>query len=289
MDSRSLCEIDQRDLQSMLIDFITVVYDAEVHLLEWQAKSISKYIDPALVNKIVVVDNGSQNCVVKRKWYSNFENKLEVITHNDLHLKLLEHLDGWRTQQLCKILASARSKSEWSVVLDAKTFFAKPFAIDRLFDSGKPCVGQIPVVHHWEDAKMFLQGLYDIKLKSMIGPGGVPFFFHNDTVREMIQSIENFNNWFQEKLYENSAPHRTLVTEFMLYSAFVMKKYGNYTSLYSEKSKVTAFNVSDWEADKFEKIFTVDSHTISVAEKTKSLLDSEQLSRWEAFLYEKFN
>ena len=190
---------------------------------------------------------------------------------------------------MCKILASARSKTEWSVVLDAKTFFAKPFVIGRLFDGGKPCVGQIPVVNHWEDAKMFLQDFYDIKLESMIGPGGVPFFFHNDTVREMIQSIENFNNWFQEKLYENSAPHKTLVTEFMLYSAFVMKKYGNYTSLYSEKSEVTAFNVSDWEADKFEQIFSTRAHTVSVAEKTKRLLSSEQLNKWRTFLDEQYN
>lgn len=270
------------------MDFITVVYDAEVHLLEWQAKSICKYVDPKIVNKLIVVDNGSQNCIIDRKWYGVFEKKLEVITHKDLQLQVLQHLDGWRTQQLCKLLASARSKTDWSVILDAKTFFARPFDIGTVLDNGKPCVGQLPVVDFWRDSKLFLEKLYDIQLEKIVGPGGVPFFFHNETVREMIASIENFNDWFQEKLYEQTPPHRTLVTEFMLYSAFVLKKI-KFNALYHEDRRIVAFNVSDWEADKFEKIFSIDAHTISVAEKTKRLLSDKQLKRWESFLNEKYS
>ena len=271
------------------MDFITVVYDAEVHLLEWQAKSICKYVDPTVVNKIIIVDNGSQNCIIDRKWYGVFENKLEVITHKDLQLQVLQHLDGWRTQQLCKLLASARSKTDWSIILDAKTFFARPFDIGTVLDNGKPCVGQLSIVDFWRDSKLFLEELYDIQLEKMIGPGGVPFFFHNETVREMIASIENFNNWFQEKLYESIPPHRTLVTEFMLYSAYVFKKFGSYDKLYSSKSTIRPFNISDWEAKKFENIFSADAHTISVAEKTKRFLSNEQLNRWKSFINEKYN
>ena len=272
----------------MLMDFITVVYDAEVHLLEWQAKSICKYVDPKIVNKLIVVDNGSQNCIVDRKWYGVFENKLEVITHKDLQLQVLQHLDGWRTQQLCKLLAAARSKTDWSIILDAKTFFAKTFDTETLFDNGKPCVGQIDVGDWWRDSKIFLEELYGIQLEKMIGPSGVPFFFHTKTVGEMIASIDDFNSWFQQKLYEQLPPHRTLVTEFMLYSAFIFK-HKKFNTLYSEENRLKPFNVSDWEADKFEKIFSMDAHTISVAEKTKRLLSDEQLKRWESFLNEKYS
>jgi hypothetical protein len=93
----------------MQLDFITVVFDEEVSLLPWQAKSICRYVDPSMINKIILVDNGSQQCAIDPAWYGKLCDKVEVITHKDLKLKVFQSLDGWRTQQLCKILASARS------------------------------------------------------------------------------------------------------------------------------------------------------------------------------------
>jgi hypothetical protein len=272
----------------MKLDFITVVYDQEVHLLEWQAKSILKHVNKSEINKITVVDNGSQNCVIDLSWYGNLQNKVEVITHRDLNLYVQQHLDGWRTQQLCKILASARSQEEWSVVLDAKTFFSKQFNLVELFDNKRPCVGTTVVSQHWKDAKTHMEELLGVEMQEMIGPSGVPFFFHSQTVRKMISSIDMFNEWFQSKLYEQIPPHRTLVTEFVLYSSFVLKEHGKFSKLYGEQSKLSTFNVADWESDKFDKIFNTDAHTISVAEKTKKFLSKEQLERWEAFLHDKY-
>ena len=147
----------------------------------------------------------------------------------------------------------------------------------------------MPVSSHWNDSKIYLEDYFDVEIKDVIGPGGVPFFFHNATIRQMIADIKDFNTWFQQNLYEQSTPHRLLVTEFMVYSAFVLHKHGRYDALYSARKTLRPFNVADWEVDQFEKIFATDSHTISIAEKTKSLLGQEQLYRWEAFLNEKYN
>lgn len=273
----------------MVVDLVTVVFDEEVYLLEWQAKSINKYMQVEDVNEIIIVDNGSQACKPNFEWYGDFRQKVKIITHNDLGLKIMPHLDGWRSQQICKILASSQSLCDYSMILDAKTLFSKNIQISKIFYKNKPGVGTVPVSEHWKDSKEYLEDYFDVKILEMIGPGGVPFFFHNETIRQMIRKIEDFNNWFQRNLYEQTPPHRTMVTEFMLYCAFVLHQHGKYDALYSPINTISPFNVADWEADKFEKIFTVDSHTISIAEKTKSLLDSNQLSRWEAFLNEKFN
>ena len=274
----------------MLVDIVTVVFDQEIYLLEWQAKSINKFLKPEEINEIIIVDNGSQTCRPTPDWYGKFKSKVRILNHGNLGLKVMPHLDGWRTQQLCKILSASQSTCDYSLILDAKTLFAKETCISNFFDNHKPAVGTIAVSEYWEDAKQYLEQYFNIAINNALGPGGVPFFFHSDTLREMINHIPDFNTWFQNNLYEQTHPHRTKVTEFMLYNAFVLFRYGNYDSLYStEKMTIQPFNVADWQVDEFENIFNVDADTISVAEKTKTLLTNEQLSRWEAFLDDKYN
>ena len=279
----------------MKLDFITVVYDREIDLLQWQAKSFSKYIDPEIINRIIVVDNGSQTCSkdIKKTWYGDLKEKVKIINHKDLDLMVFEWLDGWRTQQICKILAATQSTTEWSLILDAKTFFAKTLNINELFDKDRPCVGYVGVSEHWTDSKKYLEDFYKIKIPFVLGPGGVPFFFHTETVKALVNEIPNFNNWFQELLYERTPPHRLLITEFMLYSAFVLKKFNAFEKLYSDEKKITTFNISAWELlddfDKFEQIFYANSHAISIDGRAKKLLNKEQLQKWEKFLHDKYN
>lgn len=275
----------------MRFDIITVVYDQEIYLLEWQAKSIAKYVPSEAISNIFIVDNGSQTCheKISLDWYGVNQHKVVFLNHGMIGFKPYDHLDGWRTQQLCKLLSASRSQQEWTCILDAKTFFCKIFEPKDIFDRGRPRVGSIEISHFWNDAKLFVEDFFNINLPGLIGPGGVPFFIHSQTVRDMISSIPNFNNWFQDLLYEQHPPHRLLITEFILYSAYVVKKFGSYDKLYSAENNICPFNVSDWEADKFERIFSADAHTISVAEKTKRFLTTEQLKRWELFLYEKYN
>lgn len=279
----------------MLIDFVTVVYDDEVYLLEWQAKSLRKFIEQDNINKIIIVDNGSQQCdkVIKLDWYGHLKDKVKIINHQHLNLETYTYLDGWRTQQLCKLLASSQSKTEWCCVLDAKTFFSKKINFQILFTNNKPCVGTVPVSIWWSDSKKFLETFYHINLNKIIGPGGVPFFFHTETVKQLVNSIPKFNNWFQDLLYETTPPHRLLITEFMLYSAFVIKKYGTFDILYNKESRLQAFNLAEWQLkadiNEFYKIFNGKHDTISIAEKSKKYLDNKKIKEWNNFLNEQYN
>ena len=201
-----------------MLDFVTVVFDDEVALLKWQAKSFQKFVDKQDIGTIYIVDNGSQNCNINLDWYGNYQDKVKILTHKDLGVEMQPHIDGWRTQQLCKLLASAMSDKTWAVTLDAKTYFTKKFDVIR---DGKPGVGTTESKIHSSDAVKYLEEYYNIDLTQMIGPGGVPFFFHVETLKEMIASIDDFATWFQSKVIEPNPPHRTFVTEFLLYSAYV--------------------------------------------------------------------
>tara|TARA_B100000900_G_scaffold416240_1_gene450455 strand:+ start:1616 stop:2410 length:795 start_codon:yes stop_codon:yes gene_type:complete len=262
-----------------MLDFVTVVFDDEVALLRWQAKSFQKFVDQQEIGTIYIVDNGSQNCNINLDWYGNLQSKVQILTHKDLKVQMQPHIDGWRTQQLCKLLASAMSDKTWAVTLDAKTYFTKKFDIIR---DGKPGVGTTDSNIHSSDAVRYLEDYYNIDLTQMIGPGGVPFFFHVETLKEMIASIDNFATWFQSKVLEPNPPHRTFVTEFLLYSAYVKNTIG-YDKLYGAKV-LHPFNIADGEEHMFEEMLVSDSHTKSIHERAIKKLNKEQLNRWETFL-----
>ena len=54
-----------------MLDFVTVVFDDEVALLQWQAKSFQKFIDKQDIGTIYIVDNGSQNCNINTIFHNN--------------------------------------------------------------------------------------------------------------------------------------------------------------------------------------------------------------------------
>ena len=279
----------------MKIDIVTVVYDDETYLLEWQGKSISKYFDSNYINEIIVVDNGSQKCAEKinPEWYSQNKNKLKILNHQDINLTIQPRLDGWRTQQLCKILASAQSKVDWSIVLDAKTLFARNIDMNAWFVNNQPQTGWKTSEGLSEDVINFLTDYFQINFTTQLNPGGIPFFFHTSTLRNMIAFIPNFNTWFQDHVCESVEPYRTFVLEFALYSAYLLKIKNGFESLYGRKKQITPFNLSDWQIknnpEKFAEILLPIYDTISIKEDAKKHLSEAQKTQWNKFLHDKYN
>ena len=79
----------------------------------------------------------------------------------------------------------------------------------------------------------------------------MPFFFHNDTVREMITAVETitkktFSKYFQEK---------GMITEFMLYSGYVKYRDGGFDHLYSGYFNYQVVNVCHSEVARFDEKF----------------------------------
>ena len=264
-----------------MLDFITVVFQDEIHLLEIQARSIDQYITN--VNQIVVVVNDDY-LNIDTSWWGRHQDKV-IVKQRD-HFNFTLRGTGWETQQLFKLLAAGESTTNWSMVLDAKTWFIKPLDIDLLFDEQqRPRVGLGAINPHFKPTQQFVEKYYNIKLPAILGPSGVPFMIHAESCRELIQSFDNFTEFFQQhQLY----PH--LLTEFYLYSAFLIVKYGSLDVLYNTQDcYLQSVNIADWESDNFTQLFnqmSISNRIIaaSIHRRTYQKLSKNDINTWHNFL-----
>ena len=172
------------------------------------------------------------------------------------------------------------------MVLDAKTWFVQSIAMDKLFGNNDlPNTGAFPGPASWfVEARKFVEDRYNIKLPLIIGPYGVPFMFHTDTARDLVNSEEDFIEFFQ-----TNVRFPNLVTEFFLYSGFVKSKFGEIDALYNtEYSYLQVVNLTEFEVDNFDSFMTrsglAKTITTSLHRKTYAKLTQEQILTWVLFL-----
>lgn len=276
-----------------MLDFITVVFQPELPLLEIQARSFDLYLNPTDVNQIVVVvnDNDLVADLINPEWWGQHKDKVVVKTtsHYDLYG------DGWDNQQALKLLAAAESDTKWSVVFDAKTWLIKAFDTQEsaLFDTqGRPNVGRMHLSPHFEPAKAFVEQYYGIEIEMVLGPSGVPYVFHTEDVVEMISGIPDFITFFQQ-----AQKNPTLLTEFVLYAGYIIKKYGSVEVIYNpnklkidptQKTYINVANLADWETDCFDDFMSTvcetKTLTASIHRRAYQNLTQDQLLTWVLFL-----
>jgi hypothetical protein len=272
-----------------LIDLITVVYQEELHFLKTQARSIELYTRQQDIKNIYVVVNDVDSVadLVDPAWYGTHQSKVKIVPYSvwnyDMH-----GITGWQSQQICKLLAAREALSNWSMCLDAKTWFIQPLDLLKLFDSQRRAtVGTIPVFSVFTSSQRFLEQHYRIHMPETIGPGGVPFIFHNETVRSLVNSFDDFVGFFKTNMTNGNA-----VTEFHLYSSFVLARDGTYEKLYNKTQYYRCHNIAEWEIDKFDCLHDILVNdplilTASMHRKAYALVSAPQLDKWQQFLTEK--
>lgn len=275
-----------------MIDLITVVFQPEIPYLEIQARSIENNFAEDQIRTIYIVVNDVDSVVdsVNRAWYGKFADRVVVYPYSIFGY--VNQVGGWDNQQLCKILAAARSQCEWSLVLDAKTYFVRPCKPDLLVDSSnRACTNLLQTQPVFESARQTVEQLYQIKLDNIIGPGGVPFLFHTKTVQTMIADTEQLTGKSFIDFFQSNVCYPNLITEFYLYSGYVKYKYGNFDSLYNQKQRWTCINVADWQVEQFDLLLQDMQRfltlTVSVAGKAWRLLNTEQQQAYLAVLHKK--
>lgn len=271
-----------------MLDLITVVFQEELNLLRIQAESIHKYISDNNINSITVIVNDKDNVasLIDSAWWKSHQHKVKIKPYSSYNY--VSRINGWENQQLLKLLAASESSSKWAMVLDAKTWFIQPLDANKLFDAyGKPCVGSAGISPHFKSSQQFVERYYNVRMPDIIGPAGVPFLFESATVRDMIDEIPGFIEWFQTNVrYPN------LITEFHLYSGYVLSKYNDYKYLYNNTRYYDAVNIADWEADNFDAIYSnlISNDrvlTASIHRRAYSKLAESQCKKWASFLIEK--
>jgi hypothetical protein len=277
----------QSGSRPQVIDLITVVFEPELYLLELQARSISLYLDPARIKNIYVVVNGDDHLcqAIDPDWWGENSSKINVIHRSVFGVD--STLTGWDSQQLYKLCAANIAESQWSMCLDAKTWFMQTLDWQQLFDDvGRANFSNFPTIPVFQSAQQAIQKYFNIELPNVISPGGVPFMFHTETVKDLFAAIPQFFDFFCANVkFPNN------ITEFMLYSGFVVKKYQTYDLLYSGRQYYQVTNLADWQVAEFDLILQQMNHpnnlTSSIQGRAYPHLSDSQLDQWLEFLLTK--
>jgi hypothetical protein len=261
-----------------MIDLITVVFEPELESLRLQARSIDLYVDHVDSIIIVVNDDSMDSNVILKQWWGRYSHRVQIISRNQFGTKWCHN--GWVSQQALKIVACKVCRSEWAVILDAKTIFVKSFAIDPV----RPRVGLLNIYPVFESSKTIANGLFGTNLQKQLGPGGVPFVINVPFAGQMIDWIEkhtgqNFVQWFQAQ---------GMLTEFILYSAWIQHHTGSLDSIYDTSStNIRPANICHSEVGIFEQKFRLmqEASTVSIHRDAWSRLGVDQQRQFTDFLH----
>jgi hypothetical protein len=269
-----------------MIDIVTVVFEQEIPVLRAQAQSIALNCQRIGIRNIYVVLNDSETIAgqIDPAWWGPLANSVLVIPHTAFSTPFVEN--GWVSQQVLKLMTAAMSYNTYSMILDAKTVFVRELDPDTVVDAtGRILTGRCPIYPVFEPSKKIVEQLFEIELPEQLGPGGVPFVVHNDTVRMMIaettlRTRTSFPTWFQQQ---------GRVTEFILYAGFVKFLCGDLSVMYSEQNKLGGIvNVSHDETDawltKISQMNRNTTLTVSVHRGAWSKLTPQQRQEYRDLL-----
>ena len=274
-----------------MIDICTVVFEEEIPILQVQADSIARYCTKLGVRNIYVILNDARSLADKidPAWWGPLKNHVQVIPRTAFSAAWVEN--GWVSQQLFKMLGASVSYNTWTMVLDAKTIFVRDFDPATIIgEDGRLAVGYCPTLDVFKPAQDIVNKFFNIELTQVIGPAGVPFFFHNDTIRFMIAEVtfrsgKSFPLWFQEQ---------GMLTEFMLYSGYVQYKYGGLDKFINPENRLGKIvNVCHSEVAQFDAKFALMKHpdalTVSVHRRAWQQLTPDQRNQYQNFLIDTGN
>lgn len=272
-----------------MIDIVTVVFEPEIPVLRAQAQSIALYGQLLGIRNIYVVLNDSESTAgqIDPAWWGPLANSVLIVPRTAFSTAFVAN--GWLSQQVLKLLTAAVSYNTYSMVIDAKTILVKEIdPAEFISESGKIHTGLLDIYPVFDASRKITNELFGIELTQQIGPGGVPFVMHNDTVRMMIAEVtlrtqQSFPTWFQSQ---------GLLTEFLLYSGYVKYICGELSVLYDPTNRlgqpcnVSHDEVAQWN-NKFQQMHLDNVITVSVHRGAWALMTDQQRREYKNFLIER--
>lgn len=267
-----------------MIDLCTVVFREEIETLRTQARSVSLYCQDIGIRSIYVVVNDDNEYAnqIDPAWWGSMQHLVRIVPRSFYSTEYFTI--GWVSQQVLKLQTAAISNNTWCMALDAKTFFVQPLQLDKLFDYDQPCVGLLDIYPVFDASRRIASEVWNIELTQQLGPGGVPFLFKTSEVRAMIADIElrkktNFVNWFQTQ---------GMLTEFILYSAWIEHRYGLANSI--AESTICPVNICHGDANidhKLSAMSNTNTTTVSVHRSAWPNFSAEQQQKYQELLKQK--
>jgi hypothetical protein len=137
------------------------------------------------------------------------------------------------------------------LILDAKSLLFKKFDYTTASLNGAPFFEPVPCHGHFQSSKDIVQKIYNISLPEVCAVG-IPSWFHTETLKSLIIDTEELTGEKFHTFFLRWAGHPTRLTEFYLYSGYVLKKYGSYEKLYATIPLYSSVNLSIYELEQFD-------------------------------------
>ena len=260
-----------------MTDFVTVVFEDELDSLKRQAQSLDLYARDIGTIFVAVNEDSVLDQKINTTWWGRWHNRVKIIPRHQFGHVWSEN--GWVSQQALKLLVSSVAHSEWSIVLDAKTFFVR--SIPQI--QTRPRVGQLEIYPVFEPSRQIVNQLFGINLEHQLGPGGVPFVINTNQVQQMIDWIEKktkqpFAKWFQDQ---------GQLTEFLLYTGWIKYRTGSLNTIYNtDHVDMIPCNLCHSETGAFDRKFQEmqQSTTASIHRRAWPNLTADQQMQYTNFL-----
>lgn len=275
----------------MKIDFLTVVYEPEVDFLINQGASFDLRVKDENIGTIFIMVNDENESIkdqIQTQWYKKHADKVKILTRSDINYTPGPQEGGWHTQQMVKLLGTAKSDNEWVIVVDSKTWFARDFDINEFFvDNKAKC--NLQVCNEWFKPGTEKFGkLLGIETSSCIWPNGVPHFMKPDVTRNMLRHVSEIVNQDFQTFFEANNKSRDMITEFICYDVYCQFS-GDYDRHYVNNQTVTNVkNLADWQLEFFDQWVSrlvIDKPlTVSIKGEAFKLMTLEQRDRWNQYL-----
>jgi len=269
----------------LMFDIVTVVFQDELGTLKAQAQSVDLYCQGIGIQNIFVVVNDEDLVAqqINPAWWGTLSCHVKIIPRSEFRCAFAEN--GWVSQQVLKVLGTALSTNRYCLVLDAKTIFLRTLELDYIFaPDGRISLGYYPIQPVFLPAQQIVSNLFNIDLRNVAGPMGVPFVFDVALIRLMIKTVTQLTNcdfaeWFQG--------HNGLVTEFILYTGFVLYHHSDLDTVYAQhNAQYLITNICHSQIDVADDLLQVmpSSLTVSVHRNAWNQFSQQQKDTYRQLL-----
>ncbi|MBO9446568.1 DUF6492 family protein [Ruegeria sp. R14_0] len=260
-----------------MLSFATVVFSKDFPLLELQALSFARFVDPDQVGSIHVILNDSDEDRLRTQIepilnaYGPHRQKVQVVGGDELLLQpgqyarrsfsdrvLIENrfripgarkhgwrgTNGYRSQQVLKLGAARVAATENMVILDTKNLFLRSFDGSEFFaDSGAARMAFINVEsefhRNWLLQSLDALGAPQVNLSGLrTTTFSTPFAVRRSLVLALLDEINALYGSVQSLFGSRRRP-----SEFMLMNAFCLKSSEGYAPWFEDKAQC---NIGIW-------------------------------------------
>jgi hypothetical protein len=232
------------------VDLVTLTFEGDARLAVLQILSVDRLLDYENIGRYIVVLNGQDNAAVETFLRSNVETKIspglaaKIEYVGAVNLLPNNEPQGWRGQQLLKLVVAANLTSRYYLVLDAKNHFLHRTLVSDFFTETAIKTFRRPAPkaqRAWIEGSFALFGAADraSELSEAAMPTITPYLMDTGTVRKMMSDLESrhagkaFGDIFEVEL--------STATEFFLYWAYLFATGQEGLYEHSDKMAVTLF------------------------------------------------